>query len=243
MTEWLESWRRDGVVLGDSTTLIPADLFQALQADAQRVMTDKFAKLQAHLETKDRPEAKKFLKQWLGRFPRYEPSSPWAEIARLLAPLATAYLESPAVLRFYNLWETIPIPGGPQRSQLWHTDPEDRVIAKAFLYLSDVTERAGPLVYATGTHAYGRYADKKAETFREEGSGWLRSTDFQMSKLVPPEQWRTATGPIGTLVLADTAGYHKGGYCVDTTRLLATWEFTTANAVMDPRFDPMGAQP
>lgn len=238
----LAAWRKAGIVVGPSSSLIPPDLFAAIQAEAHRVQTSRFAKLQAQLEARDRPEAKTFLRQWLGRYPRYDAQSVWAQAAKVLTPIASAYLGQPALLRFYNLWETRPTTGAPSRSQLWHRDREDRVIAKAFLYLSEVTADAGPLTYAPGTHAYGPCYGQHPTLFREAGSGWERATDDAMAALVPAQDWQIATGPIGTLVLADTAGYHKGGYG-STSRLLALWEWTTAQATVGGHFDALGPQP
>jgi hypothetical protein len=236
LATWLVPWRTHGIALGPASWLIPEDQIAALQAEAVAVQQRRFAKLQADLETRDRPEAKPYLRQWLGRHPFYEPGSVWGQIAATLRPLAAAYLEAPAILRFYNLWETTPTQAPPNRSQLWHRDHEDTRIAKAFLYLSDVTPEAGPLTYASGTHAAGPRADVAPAFFHEEDSGWRRSTDAHMAAVVPEADWIIATGPIGTLVLVDTAGFHKGGYATATRRLLASWEWTTAAACEGARF-------
>lgn len=208
------------------------------------MQADRFARLQAGLESRDRRQAKGFLRQWLGRHPLYDGQSIWAAIASTLAPLATAYLEAPAILRFYNLWEVRPTTQPPSRSQLWHRDLEDTRIVKAFLYLSDVVPGAGPLIYAPGTQHGGAAADwGEPDTFIEQGSGWLRATDEAIAAMVPAITWRCAYGPIGTLVLADTAGWHKGGYATNTSRLTATWEWTTAQAIEGSRFHALGPQP
>ena len=204
---------------------------------------DRFARLQAGLESRDRRQAKGFLLQWLGRHPMYDGASIWAEVARTLAPLATAYLEATALLRFYNLWEVRPTTSPPSRSQLWHRDVEDTRIVKAFLYLSDVVPGAGPLIYASGTQLGGVAADQTPETFIEPGSGWVRATDAAIAGLVPATAWRCAYGPPGTLVVADTAGWHKGGYATSTTRLTATSDWTTAQAIEGSRFHALGSQP
>lgn len=240
--EVIDQLRNSGIARGLVEDVVPLPLYGALVAEARAAMASRYAKLQAEAESKDRTHAKRFLRQWLGRYPIYDPTSVWARVARELEPIATAYLESPAILRFYNLWETVPTSGPPSRSQLWHKDHEDTRICKAFLYLSDVTEEAGPLVYAMYTHAGGKYAGREPGTFCEVDSGWVRSTDEQVAAICPQEEWTVATGPKGTLVIADTAGYHKGGHG-SVTRLLATWEWTTDRYNDVPRFHQLGPQP
>lgn len=239
--DWLTPWRETGIVMGDSADLLRPDLWDALQVEVTRVQHDRFARLQATLEARDRRQAKNFLRQWLGRHPLYDGQSIWAHIARCLGPLATAYLEAPAILRFYNLWEVHPTAEPPSRSQLWHRDTEDVRIVKAFLYLSDVRPGAGPLCYAERTHSFGALAEVKPETYIEPGSGWVRVSDEEMAKTGAVQ--RVALGPTSTLVFADTAGYHKGGYVTEGRRLTALWEWTTAKATEGSRFHALGPQP
>ena len=241
--EWLGPLRQDGIMIGPSADLFQPNQLEAAQAEATRVRGDRFARLQAGLESRDRRQAKGFLRQWLGRHPLYDGQSVWADVARRLTPLATAYLEAPALLRFYNLWEVLPTTQPPCRSQLWHRDMEDTRIVKAFLYLSDVVPGAGPFIYAPGTQRGGAVADRVPDTFIERSSGWIRASDAAMATIVPPVEWRGAYGPKGTLVVADTAGWHKGGYATSTSRLTATWEWTTAQAIEGSRFHALGGQP
>jgi len=81
-----------------------------------------------------------------------------------------------------------------------------------FVCLTDVDEGAGPLTYAPGTHAQGTVKTVvESKWVREGATDVRRSDDAQMDVVVPKRSWITAIGPKGTVVLADTRGYHKGG--------------------------------
>jgi hypothetical protein len=111
---------------------------------------------------------------------------------------------------------------------LWHRDPEDRAILKLFVYLVDVGEEKGPLCYAPGTHAFGEGRIRPDSKWLREGRSLVRRTDdTQMRAVLPSEQWITAIGPKGTVVLVDTRGYHKGGFVRRGERILYTSMYTS----------------
>jgi hypothetical protein len=74
---------------------------------------------------------------------------------------------------------------------------------KMFVYFTDVTKAAGPLCYAPGTHPIGGRRD-----LPERDEKW-RSTDEQLARIVPEPEWILCEGARGTVVFADTCGYHK----------------------------------
>jgi hypothetical protein len=88
-----------------------------------------------------------------------------------------------------------------------------------FVYLTDVTDAADPLTYILGTH--------RLRESRAEAAGALSSTDEQTSVVVPKGRWLTTMGPRGTVVLADTRGYHKAGLARDRDRILYTCMFAS----------------
>ncbi len=139
--------------------------------------------------------------------------------------IANAYFGMIARLRYYNVWQTFASQGTARESQLWHFDREDRYILKMFLYLEDVDEGSGPFTYAPGTHKKGRDHGIKPEFFLE--GGVKRTTDEQMSTVFPEKKWVTGTGKKGTLIFADTRGYHKGGEARTKDRLTYTCMFTS----------------
>src|SRR5262249_40807299 len=138
--------------------------------------------------------------------------------------VANSYLGMCARLRFYNVWQTFSTNAEARESQLWHRDREDRLIFKAFVYLEDVPEFAGPFTYALGSHPKGN-EKRKPRSFLEDGVE--RSTDAQMAEVIPPERWVSGVGQKGTIVFADTRGYHKGGLARTEDRIMYTCMFTS----------------
>jgi hypothetical protein len=72
-----------------------------------------------------------------------------------------------------------------------------------FVYFTEVPLGAGPLCYARGTHPFGSRRDLP------EGDEQARSTDEQMADVAPESEWTYCEGHPGTVVFADTCGYHK----------------------------------
>ena len=135
----------------------------------------------------------------------YPAGHPFVRIA--LAPavldVVNGYLELRAALRALELWYTWPTGGEAVQTQLWHRDADDVMNVKLFVYFSDVTRAAGPLTYAPRTHPLG---DRRSLPERDDQR---RSTDAQMSVVVDEAEWRILEGRPGTVVFADTCGYHK----------------------------------
>jgi hypothetical protein len=136
---------------------------------------------------------------------RYDASDPFLRIALHPAALAVAngYLRLRSTLRALELWHTWPTPGEAIQTQLWHRDADDVMNVKLFCYFTEVNRAAGPLTYAPGTHPLGR------RRTRPEHDENRRSTDEQMAQVVPEPEWVVLEGGPGTIVFADTCGYHK----------------------------------
>ena len=131
-------------------------------------------------------------------------------------------------ISYFNIWHTFSTPVHARATQLWHRDPEDRYILKVFLYLSDVDDGAGPFTYAAGSHPKAKL--RREPAFTSDADGARRSDDGQMAEVVPPGRWVKGTGPRGTLIFADTRGYHKGGLARERDRLLYTCQFLSKAA-------------
>ena len=156
-----------------------------------------------------------------------DPTSVFARTALhpdLLA-IANGYLGMLAKMRYYNVWYTAASSSRPRESQLWHYDREDNYILKVFLYLDDVDQGTGPFTYAPGTHRKGKLRSANPE-FAIEG-GVRRTTDEQMSAVIPESEWIRGTGKKGTIIFADTRGYHKGGEARTRDRLMFTCMYTS----------------
>ena len=149
-----------------------------------------------------------------------------------LLAIANGYFGMYTRLRYYNVWHTFTTQGEAHSSQLWHADRDDlHYVLKVFVNMSDVDAGAGPFTYAPGTHAKGSRRRAPAYIFKEGNT--TRSTDAQMAQVVPPEEWVTSMGRAGTIILADTRGYHKGGLARERDRIMYTCMFTSSTALLE----------
>jgi hypothetical protein len=225
----LNSLRQDGIATSSIVKLLdqPAE-FSALESAVQQLEKARSEQLRAARPVAEDAVAgeKSFNVELLGENPLLELDNAFARFAlqsRLLE-VANAYFGMFTRLRYYNVWHTFATTEEARQSQLWHRDREDFKILKVFVYLSDVDEGAGPLTYAKGTQLSG--VSKVAPEYFVEG-GVKRSTDDQMATVAPPETWSKAIGPKGTIVFADTSGYHKGGLARTHDRLMYVCMFTS----------------
>lgn len=170
---------------------------------------------------------KTFNLELLGSELIFDPQSIFARFAlnSSLLNIANGYFQMYGKLRYYNVWKTFASQGDARESQLWHFDREDNYILKLFLYLDDVDEGTGPFTYAPGTHRKGRFATIEPKFFME--GGVRRTTDEQMNEAFPKENWKKGIGKKGTIILADTRGFHKGGEARSKDRLMYTCMYTS----------------
>lgn len=170
---------------------------------------------------------KTFNIEMLGSNVAFDPDSIFARFALedALLNIANSYFGMLVKLRYYNFWYTFSTSGAARESQLWHFDREDNYILKVFLYLKDVDEGTGPFTYAPETHRKGRFWGQQPEYAMENGV--RRSTDEQMSAVVPSREWIKGIGKKGTIIFADTRGFHKGGEARTGDRLMYTCMYTS----------------
>lgn len=197
--ELYERLRTDGVSIGRFEELFGSRaLFDEAAARAREVYD-------RHLEQPQTRslDDKSFLTSLLSK--EFEADDPFVRIALHPNVLAVAnrYLELRSMLRALELWLSVTTPGPAVQTQLWHRDGDDLMNAKLFVYFGDVERDCGPFTYAPGTHPVG----SRRELPERDERG--RSTDEQMAKIVPADEWVVCTGEAGTIVLADTCGYHK----------------------------------
>lgn len=148
--------------------------------------------------------------------------------------VANGYLGLHSTLRALELWRTRPTPGEAVQTQLWHRDADDVVNLKLFLYLTDVTRPAGPLTYAPRTHPLG------GRRGTPEHDADHRSTDEQMAQVVPPGEWRVLEGPPGTIVFADTRGYHKQLKPTGDERIKLVAQYVSGTPYVPPALEISG---
>ncbi len=153
-----------------------------------------------------------------GSLPTYD--RPLAQLALhpQLVGIANAYLGMYSKLMSLKYWYTLCSPASTDKSgsQLWHRDYQDYSIVKVFLYMNDIDAGTGPFSFVPGTHnGFLRWSD--AESFRDSQNA-VRVDDERMKRFVPESRWYVGTGRNGTVVIADTKGYHKGGFATKHDR-------------------------
>jgi hypothetical protein len=240
--------KRDGIAITSVDELSGShSLFDELQTavwNYETALAKEIEASRANASLQDR--AKSYVLALLGPVPTLDPSDIFVRFALQLDVLAIAnsYFGMLTKLRSYNVWHNFPTHAPPRESQLWHCDPEDRCILKMFVYLTDVDEGAGPLSFAPGTHSLGTVKTAVQSKVFKEGRTYVhRSDDTQINEVVPRKQWITAVGSKGTVVFADTRGYHKGGFAVERERILYTCMFTSKASTYPEMFEREHALP
>ncbi len=229
--ELVGSLHKDGIAVSHVEDVFPkGGLFPELQAEVGELVKEyeeEVKRIRKNAANAVSEEADKpYMKFYLGTEPDLDLGSIFTRFAlqEELMAIADAYFRMHTHVRYYNVWHNFANEGSLRESQLWHRDREDFLILKVFVYLSDVDPGAGPFSYAPGTHQLGNV---RGEPPFELQRGVARSDDAQMAELVPADRWITACGGAGTVVLADTRGYHRGGVARTSDRLLYTCMFTS----------------
>ncbi len=132
------------------------------------------------------------------------------------------YLGMMPQLHAIGAWLNFPADKDAKASQLWHRDPEDLHTIKVFVYLDDVSSEQGPFSYIKQTQPLGALSDKEPIHAHPR-----RVLDEEMDKTFPRDSWTSCTGDKGTMIIADTVGFHKGGLVRDGHRLLITFTYTS----------------
>lgn len=229
--EIVQCLNKDGIAASSADSLFGCDSkFRELEAAATNLLDKRKEEVEAvKLTAADEQNIgnKTFNLEMLGGELVFSPESVFARFAinSAILNIANAYFRMSAKLRYYNVWYTAASASKSRESQLWHFDREDNYILKVFLYLDDVDEGTGPFTYAPGTQRKGQYTSIKPEYFLE--GNVQRTTDEQMAAVYPKSNWKTCTGKKGTIVFADTRGYHKGGEARTKDRLMYTCMFTS----------------
>jgi hypothetical protein len=227
----IENLNRDGIAVTSIDELL-ADKkpFAELETAVENLLEsrrDELREIKSKAGDANLIGEKTFNVELLGSKVEFDAESVFARFAlqETFLNIANAYFGMLVKLRYYNVWQTFATVGEARESQLWHFDREDNYILKLFLYLKDVDEGAGPFTYAPKTHRKGKLWGNQPEFSLEQNV--LRSTDEQMSAVVPQENWVRGIGKKGTIIFADTRGFHKGGEARTDDRLMFTAMFTS----------------
>ena len=128
-------------------------------------------------------------------------------------------------LEYVDVWYSVPQPEAAERisSQRWHRDYNDKHLLKVFLYLVDVDESMGPFQFVAGSQPGGPYED--AWGWQPLGQNY--PTEQELESRIPASAVQTFTGPAGTLLFCNTAGFHRGGFSTTKPRVLATATYSS----------------
>jgi hypothetical protein len=226
----LDSLTEDGLALVPFDELIEdADLWRELCVEMDAFVDEVTAQL-ASGEREVKKQKDKFI---VRRFARAKSKSsdevavlasdgPWLRFAAhdKLLDVVNAYRGGEVKLVDFDQWYTIPLEGTRERfaSQQWHRDPEDRHVVKVFLYFSDVDEESGPFEYVRRSAPGKKYGHLWPWEQRED----RYPPPDELERAIDPADQVRATGPVGTVVICDTSGFHRGGYALSKPRILET---------------------
>lgn len=222
----VERLRKDGYATVPLTELVPDPaVWNELESEAARFVTETEAGLALEQEGGEsalrRRAGKEFLVRKYSWGVQLGIDDPWLRLGanpRLL-DLANAYLGMWSKLEYVDVWYTQPA-GTDERlsSQRWHRDFNDRHLLKGFLYLVDVDEQAGPFEYVPRSAPGGEL--EALWPWRPLGDNY--PPEDELTRQIDGRAV-TFTAPKGTLILCNTAGFHRGGFATAKPRALATF--------------------
>jgi hypothetical protein len=158
---------------------------------------------------------------------------PWLRYAAgdTLLDIVNAYRGVMTKLVDFDQWYTLPVGEEQDRvaSQQWHRDPEDQHVVKVFLYFSDVDGEAGPFEYIPESAEGSRYGH--LWPWGKESPRYPPADELE--EAIPTSDRIAATGPVGTLVICDTSGFHRGGYARSKPRILSTHTYINRKITAD----------
>ena len=224
--------RQNGIAVSAGDHLLTESSRAALDEAARRILhaCDEHAASPSPAGASAGNGRKRFLVD-LVEYPEGIPEDdPLLKVAldRNLLEVVSSYLGLWPCLYSVRAWLNVPTDEPPQVSQLWHRDPEDLQLIKVFIYLEDVGEDGGPFTYIPRTHPFGAETTRAQKLEKKK-----RLPDERVNKMFPSGGWRVCTGPAGTLILADTVGYHRGGKPLAGRRVLITFTYTSGTPITD----------
>ena len=224
----LDALNADGYALTTFAELFPdGQQWKDVEAQSNRFVSDTEAALAGDREGLRVRAGKEFVVRLHSYESDLGPDNPWFRVctSRRMLDLANSYLGLWSKLEYVDMWYSVPQSEDEARvaSQRWHRDFNDKHLLKAFLYLVDVDEGTGPFQYVPGSAPGGRYSD--AWPWRPLGDNY--PPEGELEQRIPAEDMRAFTGPKGTLVFCNTAGFHRGGFATERPRVLATVTYSS----------------
>lgn len=113
-----------------------------------------------------------------------------------------------------NMWWSFGGKKQAEHAQLFHRDMDDWKFCKLFIYLTDVTEKAGPHIYVKGSSSSQKLRKIK------------RYSDAEIENAFGKESIKTFIAPKGAAFMVDTYGFHKGLLPDSEKRLLLQIQYS-----------------
>jgi hypothetical protein len=137
-----------------------------------------------------------------------------------LLAVAQEYLNCSPVLDLITMWWSVPFKGKglSEAAQEYHYDMDRIKFLKIFIYLTDVDTDTGPHCYVKNSHI------RKPKPLLFDG----RKTDSEIYLHYLPSDCKELCGKAGTIILADTRGFHKGKPLLTKHRLIFQMEFANS---------------
>ena len=215
------SLKKDGIAFADLSSLFGRNVLSELVRHAEA------------LESRASVNRKKsFLMNLFEEEPLLAPDDNIFMKLSLASPvvrIANAYLGMFSRFYFCSLNITTPVGDNANAvaSQKWHRDPEERTIIKMFIYLSDVDEESGPFTYIKGSQRGGRYG----ALFPQKPPRSSYPEESEVLARVREEDIFQCVGKAGSVIFADTAGLHRGGFAKSKKRIMFTAGFYPGSSV------------
>jgi hypothetical protein len=125
--------------------------------------------------------------------------------------LAEHYLGLPVAYHGTALRQSL-TDGNEVGARLWHMDSEDFHVLRVVIYFNDVTPGGGPFEYIPRNSGLSYKAFPGPESITSE----------RMRKVVEERRWKQIYGPIGTVVIADSAKiFHHESLQLERDRTVA----------------------
>lgn len=168
-------------------------------------------------------------------WPSFSLEDPWIRfgLSPQILETVNSYRRMRTKLIDMDQWYTVPFGATHDRlaSQNWHRDPEDLHVVKVFVYFNDVDEEAGPFQYIPGSAKGGRYGDLWKWTV----TGETYPSQEELAEKIPSSEYRTLTGPRGTIIFCDTSGFHRGGFARSKPRLMSYTTYVSPASFLSGR--------
>jgi hypothetical protein len=224
--EVVEHLLREGYATLPLAELVPdGEVLRELEEDGARFVAETEAELAREAAGEESGLRRRAGKEFVVRRYAYGVhlglDDPWLRLgsSRRLLDVANAYLGMWSKLEYVDMWYTPPVADAERRSsQQWHRDFNDRHLLKAFVYLVDVDEEAGPFEYvprsAPGGELDGLWP------WRPLGDNY--PPQDELAERID-DRAVTFTAPKWTIIFCNTCGFHRGGFATRKPRALATF--------------------